>query len=212
MAKGHVDPVLVRNWLAARSIARSLPPPVPDSGGWRVDTGSPEEARRYVFPEPNEGLRELGITIREPRILLKLCGTASELLELLPAGWEVRPPGYMMIRNDHRRAPVQVPAGYCSTLKRNGSVIEAHIHAEDGTKAASGYGVQRGPVFIYDRIITAESHRRRGLATAVMSLLGIAGQAQQFAEILVATEQGKMLYQALGWALYSPYTTATLPE
>jgi hypothetical protein len=33
-----VDPALLEAWLSARSIARGLPLPIPDQGGFRVDT------------------------------------------------------------------------------------------------------------------------------------------------------------------------------
>ena len=37
---------LVRDWLAGRSLARGQPAPVPDWGGYQVDTGAPDEIRQ----------------------------------------------------------------------------------------------------------------------------------------------------------------------
>ncbi|WP_430984552.1 hypothetical protein, partial [Escherichia coli] len=47
-----VDRELIAGWLHARSVARALPTPVADHGGWRVDTRSEQEWCRYVFADP----------------------------------------------------------------------------------------------------------------------------------------------------------------
>jgi hypothetical protein len=80
-----VEPALIEAWLRARSISRGLPQPVPDSGGLRVDSGLPNETRRYLFARPVEGLREIAERIHEPRIPLKLCDTPETLRKLSSA-------------------------------------------------------------------------------------------------------------------------------
>jgi predicted GNAT family acetyltransferase len=66
-------------------------------------------------------------------------------------------------------------------------------------------------VFIYDRIVTDPLHRRRGLATALIGALGATRRSRASREILVATQDGRALYSALGWTLYSHYMTAFIP-
>ncbi|QQN74363.1 GNAT family N-acetyltransferase [Croceicoccus sp. YJ47] len=87
MARQGVDPLLLNAWLSARSIARGLPMPVPEYGGFRIDTNSNGEIARWVFPKPEPGLQTLRRIINEPGYLMKLCGSADELDTLLPVRW-----------------------------------------------------------------------------------------------------------------------------
>lgn len=91
-----VDSYLVLSWLTARSIARGLPLPIPDHGGFRVDTGSDIEICRWVFPNACDGLSALGREIAAPGYFLKLCGTGQDLAAALPPTWQLQPPGYFM--------------------------------------------------------------------------------------------------------------------
>jgi hypothetical protein len=78
MSKRGVDPLLLNTWLSARSIARGLPLPVPEYGGFRVDTNSDAEVARWVFPKMGPGLEGLARSINEPRYFLKLCGATDD--------------------------------------------------------------------------------------------------------------------------------------
>ncbi len=86
-----VDPTILLDWLAARSVARGLPAPVADSGGFRVDTSSETEVRRWVFPRVSERLVELGRNVTAPGHFLKLCGPAGQLMPMLPDRWRLQP-------------------------------------------------------------------------------------------------------------------------
>ena len=46
-----VDPQILFSWLAGRSIARGLPAPFAEQGGFRVDTNTDAEVRRLVDEE-----------------------------------------------------------------------------------------------------------------------------------------------------------------
>lgn len=208
MSEG-TDPAIVRAWLAARSIARGLPAPVDDRGGFRVDTGSDTEVRRWVFPAMGPGLRELAGSITAPGHLLKLCGDADELRSVLSPGWQVHAPGYVM-RSDGAPTVRPPPAGYRIELARSDAVVRVHILSGDGAVAASGYAVEAGGVFVYDRIVTQSAHRRRGLGGVVMAILGSAKRDPASVELLVATDDGRALYSTLGWRTVSAYSTASL--
>ena len=60
------DPRLVSDWLKARSLARSLPPPLADRGGLRVETGEDAEISRWVFAAPTPAITALAAAIRQP--------------------------------------------------------------------------------------------------------------------------------------------------
>jgi GNAT superfamily N-acetyltransferase len=203
------DPALILAWLQARSIARGLPMPVPDCGGWRVETGSADELRRFVFAGPVPGLAELGRRTRDPLIALKLCGPGDLMRMLLPADWRTEAPAYVMTCDALAASRTRL-TGYHPTLLRRGQVFEGRIESADGATAASGFAVEHGGVFIFDRIRTEPLHRRRGLASALMHMLAEARIARSSQYILVATEAGRALYEALGWRVLSPYTTARL--
>lgn len=203
-----VDPALLHAWLAARSIARGLPAPVADHGGFRVDTGSEAETVRWVFPQV-AGLGVLARTIAVPRHVLKLCGTDEELRAVLPAGWQLHALSYFMTAAGHSgEAPV--PAGYAVERNCSAAVTAVRIRALTGEIAASGYAAETGDAFVYDRILTAAGHRRRGLGRAVMAALHQAKRNSRTPGLLVATEAGRALYETLGWRTISPYSTASI--
>lgn len=207
----YVDPELVFAWQAAHSIARSSPPPVHDRGGFRVDTHSEKEAKRWVFPQPCDGLREIAHEITAPRHYLKLCGSDEELRSALPARWEVQPANYFMTTAAATLDARPLPEGYRMELHRTGPVTRACVIAPDGVVVANGSAAEAADVFIYDRIETAQEHRRKGLGVAVMVALGAARKSLASTQLLVATEDGRGLYANLGWTVLAPFAAATIP-
>lgn len=202
-------------WLRARSLSRGLPQPVPDSGGLRVDSGLPNETRRYLFPRAVGGLREIAERIREPRIPLKLCDTPETMRSYLPPRWEIFPPNFVMSCNrafDRRNGGQHLPDGYRLELRTASAVTEACVLSTTGELAASGYAACHNDTFVYDRIVTAENHRRKGLGTIIMTALASTRPASAGLQILVATPAGRELYRSLGWTDYAPYTSAVILE
>ncbi|MBV9569713.1 MAG: GNAT family N-acetyltransferase [Alphaproteobacteria bacterium] len=206
-----IDPALVEAWLTARSIARGLPLPVPDHGGWRVDTSSDKEIRRWVFPQMADGLRELADDIVEARYFLKLCGLAEQLIAAVPPRWKLQPAGYLMTATASWCGPVASPEPYRLQVERQGVVTRVVATAADGSIAASGNAAETADAFVYDRIETDPAYRRRGLARCVMAALAAEKKSRSTQEILVATEEGQKLYARLGWHVCSPYSTVTIP-
>ena len=209
MSNPGVDPVFLEAWLSARSVARGLPLPVPDYGGFRVDTMSDEEIARWVFPTTGAGLHTLAHTITEPRHLLKLCGGSDELRAALPPTWGLHAQRYFM-RAIGKPSARRLPDGYVIEVKHAGAVLEVRIMSETGDLAASGFAAETGGVFVYDQIVTQPEHRRRGLGHVLMRTLHDARQHPGNPELLVATEDGRALYETIGWKTISPYSTASI--
>lgn len=207
----YIDPKLVFAWQAAHSIARGSPAPVHDRGGFRVDTHSEKETKRWVFPELCEGLREIANEVVAPRHYLKLCGSDEELRSALPARWEIQPANYFMTTAAALDTK-PLPDGYRMELHRAGPVARACVIAPDGAVAANGSAAEAADVFIYDRIETAQEHRRKGLGIAVMVALGSARKSPASTQLLVATEDGRGLYANLGWTVLAPFAAATIPD
>ncbi|MES2018000.1 MAG: GNAT family N-acetyltransferase [Pseudomonadota bacterium] len=207
-----LEPGLIAGWLRARSVARGLPLPVADHGGWRVDTGLAHELRRYVFARAEDSLRILAETISAPHIYLKLCGSEQEMRALLTPRWEIQEPRFVMTGDAYAPAYLPLPAGYCLQLTRCGATTTARIVTAQGAVAASGYAAEVNDYFIYDQIATAPEHRRRGLGACLMRSLYSTRRSPTSIQVLVATAQGQALYSALGWRIRSPYTTAHIPH
>lgn len=192
-----VPPALLRAWLAGRSLARGLPAPVADRGGYRVDACSDSEYCRWVFAAPHPDISALAREIDQPGRLIKLCRKDGALRRLLPDGWQLHATAYFMQAGSWP-ASRSLPAGYrCETL-RAGPVRHVAILGGDGTVGASGYAAETGEAFVFDRIVTAPAHRRRGLGAAVMAVLRAMRTRHDVPELLVATEEGRYLYQRPG--------------
>jgi GNAT superfamily N-acetyltransferase len=203
-------PELIMSWLSARSVARNLPAPIPDRGGFRVETNSEKEVRRWVFPQLDAGIRQVGIEAALPRHFIKLCGTDADLRSHLPANWTILPISYFMMAGavDYPTRPLA--AGYTLRRFRQDRTIAVLVNAPNGSLAASGYAAEAAGAFIYDRIETAPEHRRRGLGNAVMNALSTERSSRDVPQLLVATENGRELYTTLGWSVLSPYATAAI--
>lgn len=174
-----------------------------------MDTDGEAERRRYVFAAPGPGLAALLATVREPRIFVKLCADAPSFRELLPPRWSITDTNCMMVSDT--LAPLRPPpAGYTLSANSANGVTHVAIIAPDGEHAAGGYAAEHDGVFVYDRIVTAEAHRRRGLGRNVMAALGAARTDRRSRQVLTATAMGTALYTALGWRIHCPYTTAAL--
>lgn len=208
----RIDPQLVFAWQAAHCVARGAPAPVHDRGGYRVDTRSDQETRRWVFPALCDGLRALAHEIAAPRHLLKLCDSDEALRGALPARWEQQPLNYFMIAGATAPAAKPLADGYRLALRQDGPVVRATVFAPDGGLAASGTAAQAAGVFVYDRIETAPDHRRKGLGIAVMTALASARTSPAVPQLLVATADGRGLYATLGWAVLAPLATALIPD
>ncbi|MFD2780066.1 GNAT family N-acetyltransferase [Novosphingobium pokkalii] len=204
-----LDPHLLHAWLAARSLARGLPMPVPEHGGFRVDTGSEMETVRWVFPRMGDGLKELARTIHQPRQFLKVCETSEALCPALPAHWTIPASSHVMRANGPmpRR---QLADGYSIAVEQSGPVTSVRIVTDTGILAASGYGAETDGVFVYDRIVTEPEHRRKGLGHVLMQTLHEARRDPHSFELLVATDDGRALYETLGWEKIASYASASI--
>jgi GNAT superfamily N-acetyltransferase len=206
----YVDADLLAGWLSARSIARGLPQPVPEHGGLRVDTGLPNEHRRYVFAGPAQGIRDLAESIDAPHIFIKMCGPDQQLLSLVPHRWQLQPGAYLMTIDGWRSPVPSLPVGYRLQVLIESRTTIARIFTEDGLLVASGHAVEYGGVFVFDRIATEPAHQHQGLGAAVMAALGGSQQSKAAQRVLVATEAGRSLYSTLGWKVRSHYSTVTI--
>jgi GNAT superfamily N-acetyltransferase len=204
------------SWIQGWAAARELAPPVAHADGFHIAVGAPRQASRYVFPRPSPALAALGRSITAPWVYLKTRATPDELRALLPARWRIEPLHWMMACDD-RPFPGSraLPPGY--TLRVDDDTARSalghvDILAADGALAASGHVVLGERHAIYDRIGTEPAHQRRGLGRAVMQALQDVAHAHgRHAGLLVATDEGRALYETLGWRLHAPWAGAVIP-
>jgi GNAT superfamily N-acetyltransferase len=208
------DPALIARWAQAWALSRGAAAPVEQDGGLYIHVGQPEQIGRYIFAHPDAALiQPLAATIDRPLLYLKVCAPADAVRPLLPSGWEIAAPGYMMTAplSAMLDPPPAVAAEFDVEITREGSIVFAHIRDADGEEAARGRIVPMDDLIVFDRIRTAERHQRRGLGSAIMRLLAIEADKLGVRDaILCATPAGRELYTALGWQLHSGYTTASL--
>lgn len=177
-----------------------------------METGSPDEVRRYVFADASVGLGEIGRLVGEPKIRLKLFGSEATMRSALSPKWQVTSEGHFMTLSGDMGSIPTLSSEYEAAVITNGDVVEARIRTRQGVTVASGFAAEAGGCFVYDRVFTDEAHRRRGLARAIMKMLCAARKSPGARQVLVATDQGRGLYLTLGWTVLSPWTTAFIPE
>ncbi|WP_294283097.1 GNAT family N-acetyltransferase [uncultured Chryseobacterium sp.] len=206
---------LLEKWLKGWSVSRDKPLPEAWKSGYRVLVGDEEQKVRYVFPQVNEDFISLAESIREPWIYLKVCAHPEEFSRLIPNRWKIQPQGYMMYGPEKMMVPEKpLPVGYSMEIfQQKPDVFVARINSGNKEEAAIGRLIIVDGLAIYDRIKTEKEHQRKGLATQIIKELhrmaALKGVSENF---LVATGQGKLLYEFLGWKIHSFYTSIVIEK
>jgi len=194
----------VDGWTRSRGTAR----PEAVDGGWYVATRSETEHGRYVLSEPTkERVHAVLDAEQPPRTGLKFPGDPDEWLPQLGAGWEPDHSGWFMTRGLGHPPGRQAPPGYELTLDAQPGVAVASVIAPEGNVVASGRMGLGASYAVADKIVTDERHRRLGLGTVVMAALERhALEAGLDRAVLGATDDGRALYERLGWDVGAPLT------
>jgi hypothetical protein len=198
-------------WAAGWALTRGKTPPVSRPYGCKIDLGSPEHLQRHVVLRDDATmLRELVDTLQVPGTWLKVCAPLDKVAPYLSGHWQVQPPEYLMAVSLHDAAAI-VADGYRLLLTSSGEVSDAECRDSEGQLAARGRVAHCDGFATFDQIVTEPGHQRKGLGRAVMAVLGNLSIAHAGnVGVLVATEQGRALYEALGWSMVSPVTAAVI--
>jgi GNAT superfamily N-acetyltransferase len=194
-------PAITRDWVTGLAVVRRCPPPVEVFYGLRVDVGRPRERTRHILLRVDEdSVRTVG-RATEPYTRMKAFLPAQRLRAWLGPQWEPDGIEYLMT-TALRPSAMPVPEGYAVTSAVDDGVTTVRMLTADGQVAAAGYvGVTDG-IAVFDRIETDTDHRRRGLGTAVMRALTAAALHEGAREaVLGATDDGRALYERLGWTV-----------
>jgi hypothetical protein len=209
------DPALIARWAQAWAISRGADAPVERDGSLYIHVGQPEQIGRHIFATLDAAaIVPLARSIDRPLLYLKICAPADYVRPLLPEGWEIATPGYMMTAplSIMLNVPPAIPNDLRLMLTRDPTgIILATIVDAEGEDAAHGRIVPMDDMVVFDRIRTADAYQRRGLGSAIMRAL--AAEADRLGAtkaMLCATPPGRALYTSLGWDFHSDYTTASL--
>lgn len=209
---------IVRAWVDGWVVSRGAAPPVVEPWGYTIDNGTAAHVTRHVFATTHaeveeESVRKVADAVTGAGVWLKVFEEASRVAPWLREGWWIDPePGFLMsVRLDahEKTPPAAAPDGYRLRTWSRGGVFRVMIAAPDGSWAARGQIAPTGRTAVVDQIETSPAHRRRGLGTVVMRTLTHAA-LEQGAEVgvLGGTPDGRALYEALGWTVVAPLTSA----
>ncbi|MEW2034813.1 GNAT family N-acetyltransferase [Streptomyces roseifaciens] len=168
--------------------------------------GQAEQAARHVLFEAHESaVRAAAASVVVPHTWLKAPAEPEDIRPWLPRGWVVdeEETGHLMAVDLSATEPVP-PEGYTASLETSDGVTYVRMHDAAGGLAATGQVALLGHEAVVDRVVTEEIHRRRGLGAFVMRTLAdhaVAGGAS--VGVLGATDEGRALYETLGWKAHA---------
>ncbi|GAA1416868.1 GNAT family N-acetyltransferase [Catellatospora coxensis] len=183
--------------------------PVETAWGLRIDEVRPKtRARCLVFRDDLDAVRSAAKDATAPHGVIIVAAAEDAVAALLGPAWQSTPPEPIMTIA-LRQIASSVPVGYDLTTTIDAGVINVRVQA-DGEVAAAGYTAVVDGVAVVDRVGTEPAHQRRGLGTAVMNALTVAAMDQgAVTAVLHGTEEGRALYERLGWQLHSKITSFT---
>ncbi|MGX1758672.1 GNAT family N-acetyltransferase [Streptomyces lydicus] len=200
-------PELVRIWASGWAVSRRTPRPVEHPWGVYIEVGKPGQVGRHVLPHADESsVRMAAAAVTVPHTWLKVPMEPADAGRWLPQGWVVDKDeaGHLMAVDLQVTDPV-VPQGYTAAVETEDGVVRVRVRDAAGDTAAGGRMAVLGRATVVDGVTTEEGHRRRGLGNFVMRTLADHAVAEG-AElgILGATDDGRALYETLGWKVHAP--------
>jgi GNAT superfamily N-acetyltransferase len=204
----------VRAWTHGWAASRGAAEPAPRPWGFTIDVGLSGHVERHVLPTADEAtVRKITENVTAPGVWLKTFVPPETLTTWLAPGWSLAGgPGFLMsasLRAAHAEPPAAPPDGYRLRSWTRAGVTCVLVRGNDGAFAARGQIAVTGPTAVVDQVETDPAHRRRGLGRLVMRALADAAAGQgATAGVLGATPDGRALYEAMGWRLLAPVTSA----
>ncbi|WEO97433.1 GNAT family N-acetyltransferase [Streptomyces sp. FXJ1.172] len=201
----------VRAWVDGWVVSRGAAEPTREPWGFTVQVGLSKEVARHVLTAAD------GATVRKlaessvAGVALKVFVPARTLAAWLPAGWGLLDghAAFMAASLADVEATPGLPGGYRLSSWSRGGVTRVVVRAADGAFAARGQIAVTGTTAAVDQVETAPAHQRRGLGRAVLGTLAEAGAGQGArAAVLGATEEGRALYESVGWRVLAPLSAA----
>lgn len=202
----HVDDELFRTWLVGWSACRGYE--THDDGRTYsvVLSDQGNQTEHFLFEPSTELFLEVAAeTRKEPlRLLTVITSSPEHLLDAAGSlGMNVTDRQQSLMSVDMSGQDVEEPRtpGEEFMLERimDGACRRVTVHAH-GEVAARGSVCTVNEHAVYDRIVTEEDFRRRGLGTYVMRALTVVALEDDVTTgLLMASADGRALYEFLGW-------------
>ncbi|GAA2188056.1 GNAT family N-acetyltransferase [Micromonospora lupini] len=213
---------LTVRWQRGWGVARALPVAEDVGGALRVRCMQPGRDVEYVALDAGEDLASL-TTLAElvagenavTWLTVPTADPARAASALTAAGLIVLKQSELLMTADLRGQSQNTPVAPYRLLTQvhshgGDSMVTATVRHESGEVGARGTMGLAGTDAVADRIETMPAHRRKGLASAVMSAL-VRSAIEEGVEqgILIASEDGQRLYRTLGWQPVADVLIAT---
>ncbi len=201
---------VLRSWAKGLAAVRRNSVPVETAWGLRIDEVRPKtRSRCLVFRDDLAAVRSAAKEAAAPHGVIIVAAAEDAAAALLGPDWQSTPPEPLMTTTLRQTAP-SVPAGYDLSTTTDAGVTNVRIQSKTGEVAAAGYTAVVDGVAVVDRVATDPAHQRRGLGTAVMNALAVAAMDQgAVTAVLHGTEEGRALYERLGWQVHTKITSFT---
>lgn len=202
-------------WAFGYCAARGYAPPVAASlpAALWFDVGKPDQAGRLILGNASgEAATAAFASVEAPDIYVDFAAPRDAILPHVPADWRPRDPMWLMATGAGTTAAPRSMADFTIEIAESDHRCEAVLRHNDGSLAARGVIGLHDRVAVYDQIVTEAPFARRGLGSAIMAELGRLAQSRGVTEsLLVATADGKALYERLGWSLRSDIVSVISP-
>ncbi len=202
-------------WAFGYCAARGYAPPVatPAAPTLWFDVGKPDQAGRFILGAASgKAAAAAFASVDAPHIYVDFAAPRDTILPHIPPHWRPRDPMWLMAAGTGMSAARPAP-DFAIEVDESADRFEAVARHVDGTLAARGVLGIHGTTAVYDQIVTEPQFGRRGLGSAIMAELGRRAACRGATErLLVATADGKALYERLGWTLRSDIVSVISPD
>lgn len=201
-------------WAFGYCAARGYAPPVAAtmSPALWFDAGKPDQAGRFILGDTSgEAVAAVFAAVDAPYIYVDIAAPRDTILPHVPTRWQPRDPMWLMAAGTDMSSARPTP-DFTIEVDEGPDRFEAVARHSDGSLAARGVLGIHGTVAVYDQIVTEAQFGRRGLGSAIMAELGRRALGRGVTDcLLVATSDGKALYERLGWTLCSDIVSVISP-
>lgn len=202
------------DWAFGYCAARGYTQPVADtlpSALW-FDAGKPDQVGRFILGTASgEAAAAAFAVVEAPHIYVDIAAPRDMILPHIPPRWQPRDPMWLMATGVDM-PPARPTPDFTIEVNESADRFEAIARDSDGSLAARGVLGIHGTTAVHDQIVTEAQFGRRGLGSAIMAELGRrATRRGATGSLLVATADGKALYERLGWRLCSDIVSVISP-
>lgn len=191
----------------AEPVATATPPAL-----W-FDVGKPDQAGRFILGGVSGEVAAAAFAaVDSPHIYVDIAAPRAAILPHIPPHWQARDAMWLMAAGSNAPPVSSLAPDFAIEIDESARRFEAVARHADGSLAARGVLGLHGTTAVYDQIVTEPQFARRGLGSAIMASLGRCAVRRGVTEsLLVATADGRALYERLGWSLRSDIVSVISP-